>query len=62
MWWFEYASKILVITKILGLKYELVKFSDEDRDDYQKWLEYRNNKDFGNADIYREKLIKKNIL
>ena len=35
----EYASKILVITKILGLKYELVKFSDEDRDDYQKWLE-----------------------
>lgn len=58
----EYASKILVITKILGLKYELVKFSDEDRDDYQKWLEYRNNKDFGNADIYREKLIKKNIL
>lgn len=58
----EYASKILVITKILGLKYELVKFSDEDRDDYQKWLEYRNNKDFGNADIYREKLIQKNIL
>ena len=58
----EYASKILVITKILGLKYELVKFSDEDRDDYQKWLEYRNNKDFGNADIYRVKLIKKNIL
>ena len=58
----EYASKILVITKILGLKYDLVKFSDEDKDDYQKWLEYRNNKDFGNADIYREKLIKKNIL
>lgn len=58
----EYASKILVITKILGLKYELVKFSDEDRDDYQKWLEYRNNKNFGNADIYREKLIQKNIL
>ena len=58
----EYASKILVITKILGLKYDLVKFSDEDRDDYQKWLEYRNNKDFGNADIYREKLIQKNIL
>ena len=58
----EYASKILVITKILGLKYELVKFSDEDRDDYQKWLEYRNNKDFGNADFYREKLIQKNIL
>lgn len=58
----EYASKILVITKILGLKYELVKFSDEDKDDYQKWLEYRNNKDFGNADIYREKLIQKNIL
>ena len=58
----EYASKILVITKILGLKYDLVKFSDEDRDDYQKWLEYRNNKNFGNADIYREKLIQKNIL
>lgn len=58
----EYASKILVITKILGLKYELVKFSDGDRDDYQKWLEYRNNKDFANADIYREKLIQKNIL
>ena len=58
----EYASKILVITKILGLKYDLVKFSDEDKDDYQKWLEYRNNKDFGNADIYREKLIQKNIL
>ncbi len=58
----EYASKILVITDILGLKYDLVEFNDEDRDNYNKWLEYRNDKDFAQADVYRDKLIQKNIL
>ncbi len=58
----ELASKIMVISDVLGLKYTLPVFSDEDKDDYNKWLEYRKNKDFEQADLYRNKLMEKNIL
>lgn len=55
-------KKILMITDILGLVYNLPEITKEDIDNYKKWQEYRNLKDFENADIYRNKLIEKNII
>ena len=55
-------NKILVITNILVLVYNLPEITKEDIDNYNKWQEYRNLKDFENADIYRNKLIEKNII
>ena len=36
--------------------------SEEDKELYKKWLEYRSNKDFINADKLREILMNKGIL
>ena len=55
-------KKIMVITDILGLVYELPEITKSDIENYNKWQEYRNKKDFENADIYRNKLIEKNII
>lgn len=58
----ELTSKILRITKVLGLSYPMIELTDEQKETYQKWIEERNNKNFEKADIYRNKLIKDNIL
>lgn len=55
-------SKILVICKVLGLKYDMPKFSKEDITLYNNWIKARNEKNFEQADIYRNKLIEKKIL
>ena len=55
-------SKILAICNVLGLKYDLPKFSLEETNLYNNWITARNNKDFEKADMYRNKLIEKNIL
>jgi len=55
-------SKILVICNVLGLKYDMPKFTEEDIELYNNWIAARNDKDFEKADIYRNKLIEKNIL
>ena len=55
-------NKILVITNILGLVYNLPEITKEDIANYNKWQEYRNLKNFEKADIYRNKLIEKNII
>ena len=55
-------DKINLINKILGLKYDLPKMSDEDIEIYNKWNEYRKNKDFENADKLRSILVEKNII
>lgn len=55
-------NKILTITKILGLEYNMPTLTEEQKEIYNKWLEARNNKDFTLADTYRNKLIKENIL
>ena len=55
-------SKIARITDVLGLVYDMPKFSEEEVNLYNSWIEARNNKDFESADIYRKKLIEKNIL
>ncbi len=58
----ELTSKLLIITDILGLKYEMKKFSKEDMECYNKWLECRSNRNFEEADRYRKLLMEKNIL
>lgn len=58
----EVTSKIIMITKVLGLSYEMPTMTEEQKDMYREWLEARTNKDFERADMYREKLIEENIL
>ena len=55
-------TKILTIANVLGLKYDMPKFSDEDIELYNNWNSARINKDYEKADMYRNKLIEKNIL
>ena len=49
-------DKISLINHILGLEYDLVNLDEEAKSLYKEWLEYRNNKDFENADKLRTKL------
>ena len=55
-------DKIMLINYILGLEYDLVKLTDEDKVLYKQWIDYRNNKDFENADKLRVQLVEKNII
>lgn len=55
-------DKINLINYILGLKFDFVVLSDEDKEVYNKWIEYRNEKDFENADKMRAILVEKNII
>lgn len=55
-------DKINLINYILGLKYEFTELSQEDKELYNKWLEYRNVKDFENADKMRSILTAKGII
>ena len=55
-------DKIVLINYILGLEYDLVKLTDADKALYKQWIEYRNNKDFENADKLRTQLVEKNII
>ena len=55
-------SKIIKITKVLGLLYPMPKLTDNQKGIYHKWIEARNNKDFNTADTLRKQLIDDNIL
>lgn len=55
-------DKINLINHILGLKYDLPVLSKEDIELYNQWNEYRQNKDFANADKLRAELVEKNII
>jgi len=48
--------------EILGLTKEKLEISDEDKDTYFKWEEYRNNKEFDKADELRKVLEEKGLL
>ena len=52
----DLASIIIVITDILGLKYNLKDFSEDEIKTYKEWEQARINKDFELADKLREKL------
>lgn len=58
----EVYDKIMLVNYVLGLEYEFVTLSDEDKEIYNKWLEYRNEKDFENADKMRAQLVDKKII
>ena len=55
-------NKILTITNILGLVYDISKLTKEQKETYNKWNESRINKDFEKADEYRNILINEGIL
>ncbi len=55
-------NKILTITNILGLVYEMPILTDEQKNTYNKWNEARTNKNFEKADQYRNILINEGIL
>lgn len=58
----EILDSIYLITTILGLDYSYEKLSSDDKTLYLKWLEYRDAKDFENADKIRNELINKGIV
>lgn len=58
----EIYDKIMLVNQILGLKYDLYVMSEEDKELYSKWLDYRKNKDFNKADEIRTILAERNIL
>ena len=58
----EIYDKIMLVNQILGLKYDLYVMSEEDKELYSKWLDYRKNKNFNKADELRTILVERNIL
>lgn len=58
----ETYDKIMLVNYVLGLVYDFVTLSDEDKEIYNKWLEYRNNKDFENADKMRTLLVERKVI
>lgn len=55
-------DKIMLICNILGLKYDLYNITDDDITLYNKWLEYKENKNFTEADKIRSELESKGVL
>lgn len=58
----ETYDKIMLVNYVLGLVYDFVILSDKDKEIYNKWLEYRNNKDFENADKMRALLVDRKVI
>lgn len=58
----ELASTILVISDILGLKYDVEDFDKDTLDTYKEWMNAKKVKDFDKADLLRDKLVSKNVL
>lgn len=58
----EIYDKIMLVNYVLGLEYKFIELSSDDKDIYNKWIEYRNNKDFDNADKMRNLLAHKGIV
>ena len=55
-------NAILKMLEILGIFFDKIKMSDEDKDIYNKWNETKAKKDFKTADEYRSILMNKGIL
>lgn len=47
---------------VLGLKYDELTLKEEEKALFNKWYEYRANKDFANADIIRNQLVELKLL
>jgi cysteinyl-tRNA synthetase len=55
-------SKILTICYVLGLDYKLIDLTEEDKNTYNSWLKFREEKNFAKADEVRDILQSKGIL
>ena len=55
-------ARILTISDVLGLSYELKDLTEEDKEIYNEWINYRNEKNFEKADELRSILKDRNIL
>ena len=55
-------ATMLKLLDVLGIDLDLVNLSVEQKTNYLAWQEARDNKDFATADLYRDLLIKDNIL
>lgn len=55
-------GKILLVSDVLGLKYDLKTLTKEEKEIYKKWEEARMNKEFEKADELRKILIERKIL
>ena len=55
-------SSIKKMLSVLGIFFDEIKLTDEDRELYQKWNEAKAVKDFATADQYRAKLQERHII
>ena len=59
------ASKVkslMSMLDIFGVVYQVIELSSEDKELFNKWNEYKAQKDFANADLIRNELISKGLL
>ena len=55
-------NRLSVILDVMGLKYDLVTLNEEQKNLYNEWLKYREEKNFAAADKLRDMLQEANIL
>lgn len=55
-------KSLMAMLDIFGIKYQVLELSNEDKELFAKWNEYKAQKDFANADIIRNELINKGLL
>ena len=58
----EVYDRIMLITFILGLEYDFVSLTEDDKKVYNSWLESRKNNDVEKADELRGILVERNII
>ena len=58
----KYYNTLRVCIDLLGLVFNETKLTDEDKELFNKWNEYKVNKDFENADTIRKVLMERGLL
>ena len=59
---FEYLNALYNMLWVLGINYDVKALTDEEKELVNKWNEAKANKDFTQADIYRNEINNRNIL
>lgn len=55
-------NSIVEMLKVLGVQYDMISLSEEDKELFNAWNQAKKDKDFEQADIYRNKLTAKGLL
>lgn len=55
-------KSLMSMLDIFGISYQLIDLSNDDKELFAKWNEFKAQKDFANADIIRNQLINKGLL